>query len=121
MVRLDLIKSGRISGLMLVRDWDDGTAGLPIPWVTQAGDLSYMAHEAKRLIRLAGLRDELSLTSFRHGGMTEMGDADLTDSARSPVIRRRRPADLRQTDTKADHRRHQKGRSVRTNRGDLSE
>jgi hypothetical protein len=31
------------------------------------------------VIRAAGLRDELSFTSFRHGGFTEGGDAELTD------------------------------------------
>ena|SRR6476620_9228067 len=33
----------------------------------------------RRMIRAAGLRDELSFTSFRHGGFTETGDAGLTD------------------------------------------
>lgn len=87
MERLDEIKRGRISGLMLVRDWKDEEAGHPVPWVTQSGDLSYMGHEAKRLFRQAGLRGELSLTSFRHGGMTEMGDADLTDSQMRAISR----------------------------------
>ncbi|WP_134499750.1 hypothetical protein [Microvirga pakistanensis] len=50
-------------------------------------DLSYMGHEAKRMIRLAGLRDELSLTSFRHGGLTEMGDADLADAQMRAISR----------------------------------
>jgi hypothetical protein len=31
------------------------------------------------VIREAGLRDELSFGSFRHGGFTEAGDAELTD------------------------------------------
>jgi hypothetical protein len=31
------------------------------------------------VIRAAGVRDELSFTSFRHGGFTETGDAELTD------------------------------------------
>ena len=31
-------------------------------------------------IRAAGLRDELTFTSFRHGGFTEAADADLTDA-----------------------------------------
>jgi hypothetical protein len=32
-----------------------------------------------RDIRAADLRDELTFTSFRHGGFTEAADADLTD------------------------------------------
>ena len=39
-----------------------------------------MRHKVKRIIRAAGLRDELSFTSFRHGGFTEAADADLTDA-----------------------------------------
>ncbi|MGY2905659.1 hypothetical protein [Bradyrhizobium sp. URHC0002] len=31
------------------------------------------------MIRAAELRDELSFTSFRHGGFTEGGDAELSD------------------------------------------
>jgi len=31
------------------------------------------------VIRAAELRDELSFASFRHGGFTESGDAELTD------------------------------------------
>jgi hypothetical protein len=34
----------------------------------------------KQIIRAAGLRDELSFTSFRHGGFTEGADSDLTDA-----------------------------------------
>jgi hypothetical protein len=30
--------------------------------------------------RPAGLRDELTFTSFRHGGFTEAADADLSDA-----------------------------------------
>ena len=38
-----------------------------------------MSRKVKRVIRAAGLRDELTFTSFRHGGFTETGDAGLTD------------------------------------------
>ena len=38
-----------------------------------------MSREVKEVIRAAGLRDQLSFTSFRHGGFTEGGDAELTD------------------------------------------
>ena len=39
-----------------------------------------MRRKVKRIIRAAGLRDELSFTSFRHGGFTEAADADLSDA-----------------------------------------
>jgi hypothetical protein len=38
-----------------------------------------MSRKVKELIRAAGLRDELTFTSFRHGRFTEAGDAELTD------------------------------------------
>jgi hypothetical protein len=38
-----------------------------------------MSRKIKEIIRAAGLRDELSFASFRHGGFTEAGDAELTD------------------------------------------
>ena len=39
-----------------------------------------MARKVKEVIRAAGLRDELTFTSFRHGGFTEGADADLSDA-----------------------------------------
>jgi hypothetical protein len=75
MGELDALKRDRIGGLMLCRDW-----GERLPWPTERGDLDLMRHKVKRIIRAAGLRDELSFTSFRHGGFTEAADADLTDA-----------------------------------------
>ena len=78
MAELDAIKRERIGGLMLRRDW--GARG---PWPTwpkpDMPDFTHMSRKTKEVIRAAGLRDELSFTSFRHGGMTETGDAELTD------------------------------------------
>jgi hypothetical protein len=78
MAELDAIKRERISGLMLRRDW--GTRG---PWPTYPSegiiDLRHMRWAVKKIIRAAGLRPDLSFRSFRHGGFTEAGDAELTD------------------------------------------
>jgi hypothetical protein len=78
MVELDAIKRDRIGGLMLRRDW--GKCG---PWPTwprpEMPDFTHMSRKVKEIVRAAGLRDELSFTSFRHGGLTETGDAELTD------------------------------------------
>jgi hypothetical protein len=78
MAELDAIKRDRIGGLMLRRDW--GERG---PWPTwprpDDPDLTHMSRKVKEMIRAARLRDELSFTSFRHGGFTETGDAELTD------------------------------------------
>jgi hypothetical protein len=78
MKELDAIKRARIGGLMLCRDWGDRG-----PWPTwpkpDMPDFTHMSRKVKEIVRAAGLRDELSFTSFRHGGLTETGDAELTD------------------------------------------
>jgi hypothetical protein len=78
MDELDAIKRQRIGGLMLCRDW--GERG---PWPTwpkpDQPDFTHLSRKVKEVIRAAELRDELSFTSFRHGGFTEGGDAELTD------------------------------------------
>jgi len=78
MAELDGIKHERIGGLMLCRDW--GNRG---PWPTwpkpDQPDFTHMSRKVKEVVRAAGLRDELSFASFRHGGFTETGDAELTD------------------------------------------
>ncbi|HXB81245.1 MAG TPA: hypothetical protein VNX23_28200 [Bradyrhizobium sp.] len=78
MAELDVIKRERIGGLILRRDW--GERG---PWPTwpkpDQPDFTHLSRKVKEVIRAAGLRDELSFTSFRHGGFTETGDAELTD------------------------------------------
>jgi len=52
-------------------DISAGRAGL--------ADLTHMSRKTKEIIRAAGLRDELTFTSFRHGD-TEAADADLSDA-----------------------------------------
>lgn len=79
MARLDAVKRSRVGGLMIIRDWNDRKAKVPLPWITAKADLTYMRHEVKRLLVGAGLRPDLTFTSFRHGGMTEAGESDLTD------------------------------------------
>jgi hypothetical protein len=78
MAELNAIKRDRIGGLMLCRDW--GNRG---PWPTwpkpDEPDFTHVSRKVKEVVRAAGLRDELSFTSFRHGGFTEGGDAELTD------------------------------------------
>jgi hypothetical protein len=79
MAELDAIQRERIGGLMLCRDWGDRR-----PWPTWPRpdhvDLTHRSRKVKQIIRAAGLRDELTFTSFRHGGLTEAGDAELTDA-----------------------------------------
>jgi hypothetical protein len=119
MTELDAIKRERIGGLMLRRDW-----GERLPWPTERGDLDYMRHKVKRIIRAAGLRDELSFTSFRHGGFTEAADADLSDAEiraqgrhkSAKVLPRYAKRTMKQVEAGAKKRRAQ-----RTNGDELSE
>jgi hypothetical protein len=79
MAELDAIKRERIAGLMIRRDWGDRR-----PWPTSPKpnqiDLTHMSRKVKEVIRAASLREELTFTSFRHGGFTETGDAEMTDA-----------------------------------------
>jgi hypothetical protein len=78
MAELDAIKRERIAGLMIRRDWGDR-----VPWPVWPSpdnpDLTYMSRKVKEVMQAAGLRPELTFASFRHGGFTEMGDAELSD------------------------------------------
>lgn len=79
--RMDAMKRDRVgTGLFFIRDWPDPIAKVPVPWATEKGGLDFVMKKTKKIIRTAGLRDELSFASFRHGGLTEAGDADLTDT-----------------------------------------
>ncbi|HUC51998.1 MAG TPA: hypothetical protein VMA30_21635 [Xanthobacteraceae bacterium] len=83
MAELDAIKGSSvvgIDGLMFRRDHAHRRGKVPLPWITPRGDLDYFRGVVKDIIRAAGLRDELSFTSFRHGGFTEGADADMTDA-----------------------------------------
>jgi hypothetical protein len=119
MLELDAIKHNRIGGLMLCRDWGDQR-----PWPTAKGDLAQMSRTVKKIIRAAGLRDELTFTSFRHGGFTEGADADLSDAElraqgrhkSSKVLPKYAKRTMRQVAAGAKKR-----RSERTKAGHLSE
>ena len=103
MERLDALKRDRV-GIAMMRN-KAHRDGKIRPWMTASGDLTDMRHRVKELIRAAGLRDELTFRSFRHGGITEGADADLSDAEiRKPnATVLPRAAALRQANTKAAH------------------
>jgi hypothetical protein len=123
MAELDAIKKKRIAGLMLRRDW-----GQHAPWPTWPRDdeidLTHMSRKVKEVMRAAGLRDELTFTSFRHGGFTEAGDAELTDRELMAQGRHKSPKVLGKY-VKRTMRQVASGirkrQAARTNAGDLSE
>jgi len=124
MAELDAIKARMIAGPMFRRDHAHRRSAVPLPWITPRGDLDYLRSVVKDIIRAAGLRDELSFTSFRHGGFTEGADADMSDAELRAAGRHR---SARQLPTYAKRTRKQlisgaqKRRASRTNAGGLSE
>lgn len=80
MAELDAIKERFGAGLAFRRDHPHRKSCVPLPWITPRKDLRYLRFVVKRIISAAGLRNELSFTSFRHGGFTEGADRDLTDA-----------------------------------------
>jgi hypothetical protein len=80
MAELDAIKQASVSGLMFRRDHKHRRSPKLLPWMTERKDLRYLRSIVRRIVAAAGLRTELSFTSFRHGGFTEGADSDLTDA-----------------------------------------
>jgi hypothetical protein len=89
MTELDAIKEAIVSGLIFRRGHKHRRSHLPLPWITQRKDLRYLRSVVKKIVAAAGLRTELSFTSFRHGGFTEGADSDLTDSELRAAARHR--------------------------------
>lgn len=124
MAELDEIKKTTVSGLVFRRDHAHRRSRTPLPWITDRKDLRYLRDVVKEIIRSAGLREELSFTSFRHGGFTEGADSDLTDAELRAAGRHR---SSRQLPTYAKRTRKQlisgtkKRREERTKTAGLSE
>jgi hypothetical protein len=89
MTELDAIKKEIISGLIFRRDHTHRRSHTPLPWITERKDLRYLRSIVKRIVAAAGIRTELSFTSFRHGGFTEGADSDLTDAELRAAARHR--------------------------------
>jgi hypothetical protein len=118
MAELDAIKETTVMGLIFRRDHKHRRSLMPLPWITKRKDLRYLRSVVKKIIAAAGLRPELSFTSFRHGGFTEGADSDLTDAELRAAARHR---STRQLPTYAKRTRKQlisgskKRREERTN------
>jgi hypothetical protein len=86
---LDAIKANTVLGLVFRRDHEHRRSPTPLPWPTERKDLRYLRSVVKKIVAAAGLRGELSFTSFRHGGFTEGADSDLTDAELRAAARHR--------------------------------
>jgi len=81
MERMDAARRDRVgNGLFFVRDWVDRRAGVPLPWATPGANLRHMARKVREVLLGAGIDPAITFTSFRHGGLTELGDNELTDA-----------------------------------------
>jgi hypothetical protein len=80
MAELDAIKERLVSGPVFRRDHEHRRSSTQLPWITERGDLRYLRRVVKKIVLAAAIRNELSFTSFRHGGFTEGADSDLTDA-----------------------------------------
>ncbi|MCA6122124.1 hypothetical protein J6500_09505 [Bradyrhizobium sp. WSM 1704] len=124
MAELDAIKRVTVSGLVFRRDHAHRKSPTPLPWITERQDLRYLRRVVKDIVVAAGIRSELSFTSFRHGGFTEGADSDLTDAELRAAGRHR---SARQLPTYAKRTRKQlisgtrKRREERTKAAGLSE
>ena len=124
MAKLDAIKKTMVLGLVFRRDHEHRKSPTPLPWITERKDLRYLRSVVKEIVAAAGIRSELSFTSFRHGGFTEGADSDLTDAELRAAGRHR---SARQLPTYAKRTRKQlisgtkKRRAERTKAADLSE
>jgi hypothetical protein len=80
--------------------------------MTPKGDIDLVRKKTRLVIRKAERRPRLmSFTSFRHGGFTELGDAELTD-AQIRAISRQRSSEVvkgyvKRTQRQIIHCRHQ--------------
>jgi hypothetical protein len=69
------VRNGSLYGMSLL-----AIASTPLPWITERKDPRHLRNVVKKIVTAAGIRTELSFTSFRHGGFTEGADSDLTDA-----------------------------------------
>lgn len=80
MARMDAAKRDRLgNGPFFVRDWVDTRAKVPLPWTTAKGQMKTVGVKLRPILDAAGIDRTITFTSFRHGGLTECGDAELTD------------------------------------------
>jgi integrase len=79
MTRLD--EAQKRGTLICMRDKPDAN-GVYRPWPTRAttGALATFIRRVKEISKAAGLPKEITFRSFRHGGFTATGDADLSDA-----------------------------------------
>lgn len=114
----------RRGAFVIMRDTPDRRSGVHLPWVTPTGDLTYFRRLVREVMDTAGLPRSLMFASFRHGGVTESADADLTDR-QMRALSGHRTADILDIYAKKTRTQRQvaaaKRRDFRTKQAQLSE
>jgi len=71
----------RSGTLIVMRDHPDPRKKIHLPWTTGGRNpMRYVQAEVRRICRAVGLPDDITFTSFRHGGHTDGADSGLTDA-----------------------------------------
>lgn len=70
-----LSKTVRNGPLIVMNDGSDRGGDVVKPW-----RLNWFRHRVKQVIEHANLPRDLTFTSFRHGGFTEAGDAEVSEA-----------------------------------------
>lgn len=78
--RIDRAVEGRTTGPVIIRDKEYAETGQSEGWMTAAGTSSAFDRLVRKIVKAAGLREELSMRAFRNGGITELAEAECTDS-----------------------------------------
>ncbi|MDB5091793.1 MAG: hypothetical protein JWR09_5787 [Mucilaginibacter sp.] len=108
-----------------MRDAPDPRKKVNMPWMTGGNNaMRYVQSEVRRICRAAGLPEDLTFTSFRHGGHTDGGNADLTDAQMRALGGHKTTAALLRYAKETDTQRQvgaRKRLDARTKKGNLSE
>ena len=96
-----------------------------MPWTTGGRNpMRWVQAEVRRLCRAAGLPDDITFTSFRHGGHTDGADSGLTDAQMRALGGHKTTAALLRYAKDTEEQRRDGARkrlNKRTERGNLSE
>jgi hypothetical protein len=111
--------------LIVMRDRPDPRKKIYMPWTTGGRNpMRWVQAEVRRICRAAGLPDEISFTSFRHGGHTDGADSGLTDAQMRALGAHKTTAALLRYSKETEQQRRDGARkrlNKRTERGNLSE
>jgi hypothetical protein len=80
---------GRTKGLMIVRDYDAKRSRYR-GWLGKGDSLRAVNSIVRKVVAAAGLDKRITLEAFRHGGITGMADADMTDAQMRIFTRHKR-------------------------------